>query len=58
MNRKAKGIYWDKSRNKWQSYITVNKKLFHLGRFINKKDAVDIRKQAEIKYFNKFRYQN
>jgi len=28
-----KGVTWDKSRNKWQSKIFVNKKTIHLGRF-------------------------
>lgn len=30
---KFKGVYWNKQRNKWQSYITINGKLKHLGLF-------------------------
>jgi len=44
------GVCWDKSRNKWLAHITVDKKLKNLGRFINKEDAVKVRKEAEEKY--------
>jgi len=30
---KYKGVYWNKQRNKWQSYISINGKLKHLGLF-------------------------
>lgn len=56
MNRKSKGFYWDKTRNKWLAHITVDGKHIHLGRFINKQDAVDVRKKAEQKYFGEFAY--
>ena len=50
-----KGVSWDKSKNKWYAYITVNYKLINLGRFSILEDAVEARKQAEIKYFGKYR---
>ena len=45
-----KGVSWDEKSNKWQAYITVNKKRIHLGRFPNKEDAVEARKLAEQQY--------
>jgi len=44
------GVCWDKSRNKWLAHITVDQKLKNLGRFINKEDAVKVRKEAERIY--------
>ena len=50
-----KGVSWDKSRNKWYAYITVNYKLINLGRFSILEDAIEARKKAEIKYFGEYR---
>ena len=50
-----KGVSWDKSKNKWYTYITVNYKLINLGRFSILEDAVEVRRQAEIKYFGDYR---
>ena len=50
-----KGVSWDKSRNKWYTYITVNYKLINLGRFSILEDAIEARKKAEIKYFGEYR---
>ena len=36
---KFKGVCWDKSRNKWISYIQINKIKKHLGRYENEYDA-------------------
>jgi hypothetical protein len=36
---KYKGVYWNKKEKKWQSMITINKKLKHLGWFKNEFDA-------------------
>ena len=57
MNNKALGVHYNK-KNKWESYIMINYKLIHLGRFKNKQDAIKARKQAEIKYFGEYRYKN
>ena len=48
------GVSWDKARNKWRAYITINGKTKHLGYFINKEDAIQSRLEAEIKYFGEF----
>ena len=58
MNKKSKGYCWNKLRNKWQSQIKINKKCIHLGYFIDKKDAIKARKEAEQKYFGEFAYNN
>lgn len=48
------GVCWDKLTKKWVVYISINKKLKHLGRFQDKQKAINIRKQAEQKYYGKF----
>ena len=47
-----------KSKNKWASRITVDKKVINLGTFINFEDAVAVRKAAEEKYFGEYSYDN
>lgn len=49
------GVYWCKSRNKWNAEIRINSKKINLGYFINKEDAIKARKRAEIKYFGEYR---
>lgn len=44
------GVSWNKRDNKWNVYIGVNRKNKYLGSFSDFKEAVDIRKQAELKY--------
>lgn len=44
------GVCFDKPTCKWRAYIQVLGKTKHLGRFINKEDAVTARRVAEIKY--------
>lgn len=48
-----KGVSWNKQRSKWHSRIAVNGKEIHLGLFDNIEDAIEARKQGEIKYWNK-----
>ena len=43
------GVYWNKECNKWHATIKIDKKLTHLGLFINKEDVVKARKEANIK---------
>lgn len=44
------GVSFDKQANKWASYISVSKKVKKLGRFIDKWDAICVRKSAERRY--------
>ncbi|WP_157351225.1 HNH endonuclease [Aliarcobacter butzleri] len=48
----AVGVSFEKSSNKWKSFITVNGKMINLGRFKNIEDAIKTRKNAENKYFS------
>ena len=38
-NRKTKGCFWNKNRNKWQAQICVNNKSKYLGQFDSEEDA-------------------
>lgn len=49
------GVQRNKGRNKWIARIQVNGKNIVLGRFDDIKDAIEARKQAEIKYFGEYR---
>ncbi len=50
----AKGVSWHKQSMKWRANITINGKLIHLGSFINKDDAVNIRIQRAKNEFGEF----
>lgn len=49
------GVYWDKIRNKWCADIRFNRNRIFLGRFNTKKEAIEVRKQAEIDLFGEYR---
>lgn len=49
-----KGISWDKDCKKWFAYIYVNRKTISLGYHILLSDAIEVRKQAVIKYHGEF----
>lgn len=54
-NRKSKsgilGVTWNKKEKKWHSRISVGKDSFHLGTHIELKEAIEARREAEIKYW-------
>ena len=50
------GVYWHTRDSKWYVYMRINGRKKFLGYFINKKDAIATRQQAEIKYFGEFRH--
>lgn len=52
------GVSWITRLNKWQAYITFNKKRKYLGVYQNFDDAVAARKEAEEKYFGEYSYDN
>ena len=45
------GVSFNKSVGKWQSRISVDKKLIHLGTFNTKLEAAQARRAAEEKYY-------
>ena len=48
------GVSFDKSRNKWVAYITINKERKNLGLYKTKEEAIEARRRAEIEYFGEF----
>lgn len=50
------GVYWNKSKGLWEACIVENNNRIYLGSFINKNDAIKIRKEAEQKYFGEYSY--
>ena len=49
-----KGVCWDKNRNKWMAYITINNKFKSLGRFNEIEDAHLAYTNAAKQYFGNF----
>lgn len=52
------GVRFYKKRNKWNAQIMFNYKAINLGYFDTFDEAVNVRKQAEEKYFGEFSYDN
>jgi len=50
------GIYYSKSKALWETYIGYKNKKIYLGGFKDKKDAIEARREAEIKYFGEYHY--
>lgn len=48
------GVWWDKAQKRWHTKIGFRNKIYWLGSFVKKKDAVKARKDAEKKYLNNF----
>jgi hypothetical protein len=44
------GVYFDKKTNKWLAAIGVNRKLISLGKFVDKEEAIAVRRAAELLY--------
>lgn len=51
---KYKGVYYDKSRNKWAADIKLNKKKIRLGRHEKEEDAALAYNAAAKRYFGSF----
>ena len=49
-----KGVCWNKEKQKWQSRIQIDKKQLFLGCFDDIQEAVEARKDAEIKYYGEY----
>lgn len=49
-----KGVSWDRSNNKWRTYIGINGRLKYLGRFTDKEEAARVYDRAARIYFGEF----
>lgn len=45
------GVGWRNDSNKWRAFVTVNRKLIHLGSYEKLEDAVAAREAGERKYY-------
>jgi len=52
----VKGVSWHKDHEKWRVFISINKKCVHLGYFDDFEEAVQVRKNAELKYYGEYRF--
>lgn len=43
------GVFWDASRDRWRSYISIDRRRISLGQFDDIDDAVRVRKIAEAR---------
>ena len=48
------GICYYEKYNKWEAYISVNKKQIHIGYFDNKESAIKARLEAELNHYGEF----
>lgn len=48
------GVSYSNNQNNWRAYINVDGKRIELGRRKNKKEAIKLRLEAEIRYFGKY----
>lgn len=48
-NSGQKGIWFNKRRNNWEAYISIDGKKRESRRFINKEDAIKYRKELEMR---------
>lgn len=45
------GVSWHKGSQKWLARISKNRRIIHLGLFIDFEEACRVRKEAELKYY-------
>ena len=49
------GVVWVKRKNKWGANIGHQNKLYNLGHFTDKQDAINVRKEAELKFYGEYK---
>lgn len=52
------GVHQHSQNKNWIAQITYNDKTYHLGSFEKFEDAIEVRYQAELKYFGKYKRSN
>jgi len=55
-NSVSKGYSWDKSKKSFEVYININGRKKYIALTKTEKEAIILRKKAEIKYFKEYRY--
>lgn len=50
----TKGVYWDKSTRKWRASICCNYRVIQLGRFVDKEEAIRVRRETQKAMFGEF----
>lgn len=48
------GVGLNNRKNRWVAHICINRKIIHLGAFVNIEDAIKARLEGEAKYFGEF----
>lgn len=48
----TKGVHYDVSQNRWKPTIRANGKSIYLGTYKTLEEAIKVRKEAELKYYN------
>ncbi|MFX0181968.1 MAG: AP2 domain-containing protein [Candidatus Hodarchaeota archaeon] len=51
---KYKGVYWSKSKKKWQAYIKKNNKRYHIGTFTEEDEAGLAYNRKALELFGEF----
>lgn len=49
-----KGVHFDKSRQKWMSYVTKDRKVYHLGRFSTPEEAAMAYNKKALELFGEY----
>ena len=52
------GVVYSKNDKCWKAFISINKKKKWLGNFKTKEEAIQVRKNAEQKYYKEYCYDN
>lgn len=53
-----KGVFWDKTKNKWLAQLHTKERSIHLGRYLDKDEAARAYDAAARKHFGDFAYTN
>ena len=49
-----KGVSWNKRDHLWEAYLSLRRKRYSLGRYHNIGDAIEARREAEVRLHGQF----